>query len=311
MKAENMASAAGGLHLHADDYGLSPHTSGQILECCQKGQLDGISVLPNFSCFDEDMEKLLEAMPGLPHKLEVSVHLNLMEGPCLAERSKVPDLADDKGYLNRSWGSFFLASFLPGRRKLQKQLEAEISAQIKKVTEGLHLEGPLYIDGHQHTQMIPVVFDALCAVIQREGYQVQYIRNSVEPLMPFIKQPGLWKTFRPVNLVKNLILHVCAFYAEPRMKKMGCAPMYLWGLMMSGHMDRERVEKILPDMKKAAACSGRQLEILFHPGGLLESEIKEEYSSADALKFYLSAGRNAENAALGSAILGKEERIHG
>lgn len=297
--------------LHADDYGLSPHTSAQILECCRRGQLDGISVLPNFSCFASDMEKLLEALPDLPRELTLSVHLNLMEGPCVADRALVSDLVDEKGYLNRSWGSYFFASFLPGRKKLQKQLEAEIAAQIKKIVDGLHLEGPLYIDGHQHTQMIPVVFDALCAVIQREGWQVRYIRDSAEPLAPFLKQPGLWKSFRPVNLVKNLILHVCAVYAEPKMKKIGCAPMYLWGLMMSGHMDKTRIEKILPDMERAAAKRGRQLEILFHPGKLLESEIKEEYSSAEALEFYLSAGRDVERAALEGAIPGKEEESHG
>ena len=288
---------------HADDYGLSRHTSAQILECCKKGLLDGISVLPNFSCLSQDGELLLKAMPKFPKKVTLSVHLNLMEGPCMAEKACVPDLTDANGYLNRSWGSLFLASFLPGRKKLQRQLECEIAAQIKKVTEVLCLEGPLYIDGHQHTQMIPVVFDALCAVIEREGYQVEYIRNSAEPAGPFLKQAALYKTYRPVNFVKNLILNFCALYTEPRMQRMGCEPMYLWGLVMSGHMDADRIEKILPDMLQKAHEKGRQLEILFHPGKLLKSEIKEEFSSAEALEFYLSDGRDVERAALENRIL--------
>lgn len=291
--------------LHADDYGLSPHTSAQMLECCKGGLLDGISILPNYSCFERDMEKLLEAEVAFPKQVTYSVHLNLMEGPCVAEAADVPELVDKNGYLSRSWGSLFLASFLPGRKKLQRQLEVEISAQIKKIVTALKIKTPLYIDGHQHTQMIPVVFDALCAVIKREQYQVEYIRNSAEPLFPFLRQIGLWKTYRPVNFVKNLILNICAVYAEPRMRRMGCAPMYLWGLVMSGHMDDKRIRKILPDMERVSAKRGRQLEILFHPGKLLKSEIGEEFSSAEALEFYLSEGREIERAALKSDCFGR------
>jgi len=285
------------IQLHADDYGLSAHTSAQILECCQKGLLDGISILPNFSCFDKDMALLQEKKAEFPRQVTCSVHLNLMEGPCVAEAGKIPNLVNGEGFLNRSWGSLFLASFLPGRSSLQKQLETEIAAQIKKVMAVLG-DTSLYIDGHQHTQMIPLVFDALCAVIRQEGYSVSYIRNSAEPLLPFLMKVSLWKSFRPVNFVKNLILNLCAWYAEPKMRKFGCRPMKLWGLVMSGHMDAARIEKLMPDMKKTAEKKGCQLEILFHPGTLSEHEITPEYSSAEALAFYLSEGRSIEYAAL-------------
>ena len=284
--------------IHADDYGLSRQTSAQILECCLKGQLDGISILPNFSCFEADMKALREAFPKFPKEVTCSVHLNLMEGPCLADKNEVTDLADETGFLCRSWGSLFLASFLPGRKKLQEQLEKEIAAQIQKVTRALGENRKIWVDGHQHTQMIPVVFDALCQVIQREGYQAVYIRNSAEPLWPFVKQLSLWKTYRPVNFVKNLILNLCAWYAEPKMRKLGCKPMCLWGLVMSGHMDSARVSRILPDMLEKAEKNQRQLEILFHPGSMAKEEINNEYNSAEALEFYFSEGRVIEKAAL-------------
>lgn len=288
--------------LHADDYGLSLQTSAQMLECCKKGLLDGISVLPNFAGLDRDAQLFLDAQPAFPKEVTCSVHLNLMEGPCLAKQPDVSLLTDQNGYLNRSWGSLFLASFLPGRKKLQKQLETEIAAQIKRITEALQLTGPLWIDGHQHTQMIPVVFDALCAVIERERYKIAYIRNSSEPVLPFLKQISLYKSYRPVNFVKNLILNFCALYAEPKMRRMGCQPMYLWGLVMSGHMDETRIRRILPDMSKVSKKRNRQLEILFHPGTLLETEITEEFSSPKALQFYLDEGRKVENAALCSNL---------
>jgi len=288
--------------LHADDYGLSLQTSAQMLECCKKGLLDGISVLPNFAGLDRDAQLFLDAQPAFPKEVTCSVHLNLMEGPCLAKQPDVSLLTDQNGYLNRSWGSLFLASFLPGRKKLQKQLETEIAAQIKRITEALQLTGPLWIDGHQHTQMIPVVFDALCAVIERERYKIAYIRNSSEPVLPFLKQISLYKTYRPVNFVKNLILNFCALYAEPKMRRMGCQPMYLWGLVMSGHMDETRIRRILPDMLKVSKNRNRQLEILFHPGALQKDEITAEFSSPEALHFYLDEGRKVENAALCSNL---------
>ena len=286
------------IFLHADDYGLSPQTSAQILACCQSGLLDGISILPNFSCFEEDMKLLCDAQPAFSRTVTCSVHLNLIEGPCVADPAQIRDLVDDRGFLCSSWGKLFLVSFLPGRQKLQQQLETEISAQMKKIVEALPFQKGVYVDGHQHTQMIPVVFDALCAVIAREGYEMTYIRNSAEPLLPFLKHTELWNTYRPVNLVKNIILNLCAVYTADRMKELGCSPMRLWGLVMSGRMDRDRVKALMADMTACAQKQHRQLEILFHPGRMPESEVGREYSSADALKFYLSEDREVEKAAL-------------
>ncbi len=152
----------------------------------------------------------------------------------------------------------------------------------------------LYLDGHQHTQMIPAVFDAICDVCGECGWKVVYIRNSIEPLSPYLKETGLYATYRPVNLVKNLILRLCGLFVSPKMAKMGLRPMYLWGLVMSGHMDGERVRCLLPGMERVAKANGRQLEILFHPGRLLEEEASREYNHPDALPFYQSAERDME-----------------
>lgn len=43
-------------------------------------------------------------------------------------------------------------------------------------------------------------------------------------------------------------------------------------------------------MKKKAEDKGRCLEILFHPGSLLEEEAGEEFVSEGAKQFYLSDG---------------------
>ena len=70
--------------------------------------------------------------------------------------------------------------------------------------------------------------------------------------------------------------------------------MYLWGLVMSGNMDRRRVEKLLPRMQTIANKKERTLEILFHPGRVDKEEITPEFSQKEAIGFYLSESRQIE-----------------
>ena len=69
--------------------------------------------------------------------------------------------------------------------------------------------------------MIPVVADALLEVIQKNGLEVEYVRNSREPMFPFLKKGSFYKTYRPVNFVKNMILHFCSFLLEGKFRKIG------------------------------------------------------------------------------------------
>ena len=74
--------------------------------------------------------------------------------------------------------------------------------------------------------------------------------------------------------------------------------MYLWGLLMSGRMDYQRIEKLKGAMEKRAQAAGRDLEILFHPGRALPGEINEEINRAAADEFYLSKNRTVEKEAV-------------
>ena len=79
---------------------------------------------------------------------------------------------------------------------------------------------------------------------------------------------------------------------------MGLEPMYLWGLIMSGYMDRERVAALMPILKKMAERRGRTLEILFHPGKVLKTEITPEFSQEEAIAFHVSDDRKVEKQAV-------------
>lgn len=289
------------LEIHADDFAISPHASQDILACLRAGRLDGISVLTNMSCYEECVRKFQQEMNRWPRQPLLTVHLNFMEGHCLADPAEVPHLVDEEGYFKISWGTLFLWNYSPKKfRTIKKELKAEIKAQTERFLEAFGRDEELRFDGHQHTQMIPLVYQALLEVIAEQRYATGYIRVTREPVRPYLRAVGLWKTYRPVNWVKNMLLNLYAPGMEKALRKNRPSwqqenrPMYLWGVVMSGHMDTGRVHRLLPGMRAQAAGKGRYLEILFHPGTVLKSELGKEFCNEGANSFHISEGRREE-----------------
>lgn len=323
---------------HADDYGLSINNSIQILDCIKAGRLDSISVMPNMDTTEEAMRMLRDAWPDLKHKPLITVHIDLVDGRALSHRSASHDgadseatgnntasrISDSKGLITSSWGQLFIHSFLPGRASLRAELVEEIRAQINKV-QSLLPDTELRLDSHMHTHMIPVVRDAIMEVIDTDGLEVAFIRDAAEPLGVFLKQGELLATYSPVNIVKNVILNILSPRLLRECRKRNIASGCLWGLIMSGHMDKERIEKILPSMNSymakhhaknnstgiatsadanvvadanantdTAACAPMVMEILAHPGRVLESELGECHNKPDIYSFYISDEREIE-----------------
>lgn len=303
--------------IHADDYALTLNTSRDMLECMQKGRLESISIVPNMSCFEECMELFYGEIPKLPFLPLMSVHLDFVEGRSLAGKKEAPDLIKPgTDLMGLGWGGLFAASYLPNKRKkIKAQLKREIKAQLAKAQTAIEKcveiaaeagvscgQKGLRIDSHQHAHMIPVVWEAVLEVVREEGYSLEYIRNSKEVLGVFLTETSLYKTYRPVNFVKNRLLSLYSHKADRFCKENGIQQMYLWGLVMSGRMDRERIDKLYGKMKRKAEKDGRTLEILFHPGITLPGEVTPEIAKEAAEDFYLREDRHVEK----EAVLGVE-----
>lgn len=295
--------------IHADDYALTVNTSMDMLSCMKKGQLDSISIVPNMSCFRECVEMLYQAIPTLPFLPKMSVHLDFVEGHSLAGAEEVPLLVKDRNTLmGLSWGGVFLLSYLPWKRRAAKeQLKKEIKAQIDTVQEAVRravdiagenqipcAQKGIRIDSHQHAHMIPVVWEALTEVIAEEKYGIEYIRNSKEMIGVFLTETSLWKTYRPINFVKNRLLSLYSHKADRYSKAHNMEQMYLWGLIMSGHMDYDRIVRLYPKIAAKAEEDNRVLEILFHPGLMLPAEVSDEIGEDAAKDFYLRQDRHVE-----------------
>ena len=266
------------IYFSADDYGLGKMVSGRIRECIDAGKLNKISIFPNFDTVD---------LSQIKEDVLISLHLNLVEGRCMAPVDEVRLLADGSGNFKNAFGGLLKLSLFK-RRDFEKQVKKEIRAQVR-FWKNLIGDRPFLVDVHQHTHMIPSVFRALSEVLKEEQIKVEYIRIPAEPLLPYIKTPSLYLTYSGVNVIKQWLLRFLWLFNK---KYMGDIPTALFmGILFSGRMD-ERVEKVLPKYIKMAEKDGRDVEVLFHPGYTEKNDLKNENIVFE--KFYLSDGRRIE-----------------
>lgn len=272
---------------HADDFGANQEVSEHILDCYREGALHSLSVLPNGRDLDQCMQMLM------PHqdKIKVSIHFNLAEGHCLAEPSQVRLLVDERGMFHISFFKVLLWSFTGKRKELRREIELEMSAQLARM---LPYVKSVRVDSHQHYHMIPVVLQSILKAVKESGREIEFIRVPAEPLSPFLKHPELWPTFRPINLVKNLVLNVLNLMDRRILKPYRGKTAVFFGILLSGGMDLHRVRRLLPDFQKIADRKNLPLEILCHPGGVQSPESLMDTGNIDCVRFYTSEGRKRE-----------------
>ena len=274
------------IYICADDYGLCDSASAHIQHCIDNGGLNKVSVFPNLDPID--LNKITENKNVI-----VSLHLNLVEGRCMSDASKAGLIADENGNLKHAFGGLLKQSILHPKL-FEEQIYNEIKAQVSYWKSIIPEDMAFRIDGHQHTQMIPAVFNTLVRVLDEENIHLKHMRVPAEPLSPFIKTPSLYFTYSPINIVKQWVLKFLWQINKREAKKHHIPTAYFFGILLSGKMDIARVEKILPKYIKLAEKHGRDVEILFHPGYLEKGEEEFESKNVAFKKFYLSENRKTE-----------------
>lgn len=276
------------VYIHADDYGMTPETCRRILRCYDEGCLNYVGIVPN-GCMAE-AAGLLNERPDLPR----SIHLNLVEGPALSSPGRESLLTGKNGHMKHSFGGLFLLSLSPLRKRLADEAYEEIRCQLLRVMEDVPLENGLCIDSHQHIHMIPLLFRTLIRVIDDCGLTVKQIRIPAEPLSPFLKEPVLYKTYSPVNVIKNIVLNILWLLDRRSFRRLGIKRTLFCGLIFSGKMD-ERVRRVYPHFYHLAEKKGWDLELVFHPGYQKPGEPEFDPCKTSFSSFYHSPGRVIEN----------------
>ena len=279
--------------IHADDFALSENSDKDILQLCREEKLDSISIIPNLECFETAVANFLSIQEKSDKKILVSVHLNFMEGKCCAEKSLLPDLVDSEGFFTAYWGKLFIWNYIPSfREKIKLQLKTEILAQVRKCLDANIInKNAIRIDSHQHPHMIPLVFEALKEAVfelENDGYKIEYIRNTQDPILLY---GG--KDIFSMNTVKCLILNFYSIKVKNYLISKKLPVNYLCGVYFSGKMD-SRLKKVLPKFIKKAEKQDRNIELLFHPGTMLKSELTREFKKEGFNEFHLSENRKIE-----------------
>lgn len=271
------------LFVCADDYGLSEESIKHIDTCIACGGLNKISIFPN-GIQKNVKDKWEEKKPFL------SLHINLVEGAPVGNAESMKLLVSDTGEFKHSFFGLLLLSLSPKRKEFEKQLYEELCAQLRYGKAHFAANGALSVDSHQHVHMIPLVFRTLMRAIRDENINVNYIRYPAEPILPYLKVPSLFVTYRPISLVKQWLLKLFGMMNKKELKQSGIKTAYFMGILFSGYMDKKRVLKVLPHYLALARKNKRDIELLFHPGYEKNSVgFKKKF-----YKFYFSSGRKTE-----------------
>lgn len=277
--------------MHADDYALSISGSKRIIELINAGKLDSISVIPNYGCFDEALE-LYKSTCERIENTRISVHLDFVEGRCLANPADMDMFVNSEGKFGIGWLQFVKYNSSGRRAKAKEQIKKEIKLQIEKVADAYGLSyDSLRIDSHQHTHMISFIMEALTEVIEENGWKVEFVRDMHEFWRPYLKHGSFYFSYSPVNMVKVVLLNHYSRKDAPMFARLGLSKMYASGVFLSGKMDLKRLRIILPELTKMAKEREACLEVLCHPGISTAEEMNREGNTTG---FYVSENRNIE-----------------
>lgn len=287
--------------IHADDFGITLEQSKDILACSAAcggaGALNSTSALATSPAF---AECAAFARPFVDAGcIHMGLHLNLVEGPALSAAEDAPLLVGEDGRFRCGFAQMLLLSGGRERDALTRQVRQEARAQIRAFLDAFPgLKGRLRVDSHQHFHLIPAVFAGLLAAVQDEGCTLEHLRIPAEPLGPYLKAPEVCKRVTPVNLVKNALLNALWRQCASRYPETLPAPARFYGLALSGCMQHAADKTFLERVFEDAARDGRDVELLFHPGGVPSEDACLDSSLKGFCAFYLSPNRTAEAEAL-------------
>lgn len=260
---------------HADDLGLSPATNQAILELASDGRLDSTSLLVNGPVAADGADAWLSLSRTQP-QLQLCLHLCLTEGPACANPISVPDLVDDQGHLQRSFGQWLVLGLLPAqhpsRRRLERQLGLEVAAQIQRFRT-LCGQGPIHIDGHQHIHLVPIVLDAVLARARRD--HIIWMRRTDESLPTGLPLLCWWQAVRQAGLVKWLVLQLLSRRAQPAIRRHGLnSNQSFAGVLFTGQMAGAPLRAAWNDLCSGSPQPGCTPPLLLaHPGAPLDADL--------------------------------------
>jgi hopanoid biosynthesis associated protein HpnK len=264
----------------ADDFGLSLEVNEAVERAHRQGILTAASLMVSAPATADAVTRARR----LP-RLNVGLHLVLVEGTPTLPSHRVPGLLDGEGRLRRDMAR--LGAHLVLSSSLRRQLAQEVAAQFEAFSAtGLVLD---HVDAHKHFHLHPLVARELVKHAERYG---ACVRTPLEPAHVLIRVEGRRQIHgRGVAPFARLL--------SRRLRRAGLRfPDQVFGLAWSGAMTRRRLLGLLAHLPAGLS------EIYTHPamrGGFLGAAAGYHYEEELAA---LMAPEVAAAAARAGASLG-------
>ncbi len=241
------------LIVNADDLGWTEGVNRGILEAFQHGIVTSASLIANGAAFAGGVAAARSA-PGLG----VGVHLNLSDGPPLANRKTVTTLLNKGGEF--AGGPERLLLRRARRGLLLTEVETEWDAQIRKVRDaGI---APTHLDGHKHVHMLPGLFEIALKLAKRHGIgaiRVSLVASSLRAALASGARQNSAVVLKQGVQARGLKL--LARDAREQAARAGISTAdYFCGIAQTGELTREGVEQFLKSLPAGTT------ELMCHPG---------------------------------------------
>ena len=241
------------LIVNADDLGWTDGVNRGIVEAFHHGIVTSTSLLANGGAFAGGVEAARSA-PGLG----VGVHLNLSDGPPVADRETVTSLLNKDGEF--AGGPENLLLRRARRGLLLAEVENEWDAQIQKVRDaGI---SPTHLDGHKHVHMLPGLFEIALKLAKR--HDIGAIRVALEASSLRAALSSGSKQNAGVVMKQGVQargLKLLARDARERAEHAGISTAdYFCGIAQTGELTREGVEQFVKSLPDGTT------ELMCHPG---------------------------------------------
>jgi predicted glycoside hydrolase/deacetylase ChbG (UPF0249 family) len=249
------------LIVNADDLGWTEGVNRGILEAFHHGIVTSTSLLANGAAFDGGVEAA-RAAPGLG----VGVHLNLSDGPPIADRETVTTLLNDQGEFAGGPESLLLRRARGGLSLLE--VGNEWDAQIQKVRDaGI---APTHLDGHKHVHMLPGLFEVALRLAKRHGIGAIRVALEASSLRSALSAGA--KRHSGVVMKQGVQargLKLLAGDARELAERAGISTAdYFCGIAQTGELTREGVEQLVKSLPEGTT------ELMSHPG-YVDSELQK------------------------------------
>jgi hopanoid biosynthesis associated protein HpnK len=240
------------LIVNADDFGFTSGINRAIVEAHTHGIVTSTTLMAN-GCAFEDAARLAKTVPDLSS----GCHVVLIDGEPILDVARLPTITSANGAPRfRDGLKSFAARALAGRLD-SDEIEAEVTAQIRKIqSAGLAVS---HLDTHKHTHLFPAVLRPLLRAARVCG--VRAIRNPFGPRRPLksselLVRPGLWTRYAEVRVLRTL-----ASKFRDAVKQEGMAsPDGTLGIVVTGALDERLFRGI------ASAIPQGTWEFVCHPG---------------------------------------------